>query len=132
MKSNLFNKYDFFLFGIVGLLAFGFEGSLQPSRILIAIAFVTLWKSKPVRGLWSLVVIGSVWVLWGVFTLLWTPAFDSGTKQIVGIAGGFATAITTALCFANSRGGWDAVRRGWCAAFSATAPIALYEIATDR
>src|ERR1022692_3452998 len=110
MRMSLMNwdANSLLLFGIVTLLACGVAigGSIQPSRVLIAISIVVLLRLRAVAvgpQLRLFIAMGSIWVLWGILSLLWTPDFYAGWDQVVGIGLGIVTAAVVSLLVARAR-----------------------------
>jgi hypothetical protein len=122
---------------IIALLAAGVEAgeNFQPARVAIACAAMWSLISGSVnlvsRTARAFAVLGWVWVLWGILSLLWTPDVEAGIRDNLRVALGVCTVCVLAWLASRTPNALAAVRRGWIVAVVLTLPCALYEIITD-
>jgi hypothetical protein len=117
------------------LLPFYFAGiNLYAFRLLMILAvFLALGAKQGTFVLsWSLPVkfytfLAYLWVVWGVFSLFWTPSQTDGLKEVIAITFGLAVGFVFLLLGAYTPQGLDALRRGWLWAYSLTGLVALWE-----
>ena len=124
---------------VLALLGTGVEvgESFQPARILIVMALCWVLTRRDAVRLRSrsqslLLAAGSIWILFGLISLLWTSDVANGVRELTGIALGLVTAFTMMRLIVQAPGALAAIRSGWVWAFVLTLPIAAWEILYDQ
>jgi hypothetical protein len=122
----------------IALLAAGVEAgeNFQPARVAIACsaAWVIVSGSMNLvsRTTRAFALLGWIWVLWGMLSLMWTPDVDAGLRDNLRVAVGVFTVCVLAWLGSRTPAALAAVRRGWIVAVALTLPFALYELITDH
>ena len=87
------------------------------------------WFNKLAR--WTM-LLGVLWLLCGMVSLLWTPRLSEGMADIVSIGFGFALLLVLLNLRAHESQNLHLLRIGWIVAFLATAAVAVWELATGQ
>ncbi|MGJ1436891.1 O-antigen ligase family protein [Sphingobacterium siyangense] len=136
MTKNRNNSFDVLIIIFISLQSLGLiGGALQPVRIfsilLLFFVFFALIKGK-LKGYFYEFLVFFIWIFYGLFTLIWTPDFDAGYKEIIVIfvnSIGFFALLALAS-FANNP--QESIIKGWKMLFLILLPIALVELIADR
>jgi hypothetical protein len=122
---------------IVLLFLGGTGGSYQPSRLLviplgiIATLFVLNNRRHHNKIEAITILFCSITLIFGAFSLLWTPDFESGLNLLITVSIGLL-AVLTPLAFARNLSSANLVSDAWSWSLAATLPWALYELATGN
>jgi hypothetical protein len=123
---------------IFAALATGIEvgASFQPTRVFTILALAAIvWGMVPLKRLAVpsrlFLLVGSFWLAWGYASLAWAPDVQRGLRELTAIAFGCVTVLVVTTLTRPSISAFDAIRRGWVAAYAMTLPIAVVEIVLD-
>jgi hypothetical protein len=104
--------------------------------ILLMAAFSTPLTSA--SGWWfnklacRAILLGVLWLVCGIVSLLWTPSLPEGIADIISIGFGFALLLVLLNVRAHESQNLHLVRIGWVIAFLVTGAVAAWEITTGQ
>lgn len=131
---DVINKFDKMLFLILLSLAAGsIGGALIPTRVL-AILFIpfldmSVIKTKYSRSIYHFFI---VWLLYCIFSLIWTSDISQGLKEIVYYPIHMLLFLEM-LCFSRlAKKPLKSITNGWIAALVITSFIAMWELFTGN
>ena len=87
------------------------------------------WFNKLAR--WT-VLLGVVWLTYGMLSLVWTPDLSAGVADVMSIGFGFALLLVLFNVRAYERQHLQLLRVGWVMAFIVTAAVAIWELVTGQ
>lgn len=129
------NKYDLYLILIPLTLAFGaFGGALQLTRLLGLILIPELLRhyrsAKPlINGIFIWV---SLFYIFCVFSMLWTPDRSEGFKELVYYFTHFIVLLEIVVFSKKANNSLRSLSLGWLWAVTLTLVVALWEFTTDQ
>jgi O-antigen ligase len=104
--------------------------------ILVMAAFSTpltsasgWWFDKLAR---RAMLLGALWLLFGLLSLLWTPNESGGMTDLASIGFGFALLLVLFNLRAYESHNLQLLRMGWSIAFLVTTAVAIWELATGQ
>ena len=78
------------------------------------------------------VLLGYLWMCWGLAGLFWTPSVHAGIIELAAIVFGFGLVIALCNLDCYGREGVELIRKGWVMAYIGTGLIAIWELATHK
>lgn len=130
-----YNKYDIYIFLLIASLAFGgIGGALTIVRLLGIILFPSLmiaynYSKSYIR---PYLICFSLFYVYCVFSLIWTPDKVEGLKQLVYYPIHFIIFIEILAFSRLARKPLSSISYGWLTAVCITFPVAIWEFATDH
>lgn len=134
------NKYDKWIFLLIfSLITGNIGGALQSTRIL-SLLFVlavpgALNKAKENGGITyikPIILFFSICLIWGMASLLWTPAMLNGVVELVYYIVHIALFIEILLFSKLANNPLRSISLAWMLGFLATSVIGIWEIVTDQ
>lgn len=133
--GDSFNKYDYGIILLIGLLAFGaIGGAFQLVRIF-GLLFSPIVCAKLLTGNITkreklVFAFFAFWLCYSIISLLWTPDVSQGLKEVVYFYIHFILFFLLIFWAKKAVNPLNAITIGWIIILLLTLPIAFYEIVT--
>lgn len=132
------NIYDNILTTFIALQCFGqIGGTFQPIRVLVILSAPYIFtfylkNQETLKSIFYERLLFSVWILYGLISILWVTAPSDGFKEIIYLTvNSFAFFLIIVLANKSNRP-QTSIIKGWVILFLVTLPVALYELWFDN
>lgn len=130
------NKYDYFLFFLIALLAGGgIGGALTMPRVATIIFLPYLFNA--ISGIYNTRIhfLGAFfcfWFVYGIISIIWTSDPNEALKQVVYYFIHFTYFLEIVSFACRAKNPLKSICFGWLIGFSMTAVISIWELITDN
>lgn len=135
LRNNKYNKYDLYIVILLVSLAFGIVGGALQVVRLLAILFVPILLKHVVvcrRCFLGYVSCCGFVILYGMFSLLWSPDRAKGLEELVYYVVHFLLFFEILTFSLYAKFPIRSIALGWTFAVMITLTVALWEITTDN
>lgn len=130
-----YNKYDFRIFLLIATLAFGLVGgALQVPRILTVLFLPSMMRIQHQCSFYTIKLKQNIilFCLFATFSLLWTPDFSGGFKDVIYFIIHFLSFFEIIVFARLAKNPIRAIVWGWIVFIICCSAVSIWELVTDH